>query len=187
MHTAHYSGAKPCPERAAAAPSRWPAAAEALRWYFSQAMAELGDRSNFSAMVQRLQRKNSRRPARWDAVEALFDAAHRARRIERVLEALDDETHRVLGLAFGEAPAGPMAAYGDLASLVLCSPAAQAEHRRAHSARTLPDWLAWLPKHVNVDLEARNAFLSLTAEASARRDRALAAFVEMRRKVGAHV
>ena len=107
-----------------------------------------------------------------------------AYRIERVLEALDAETCATLDAAFG--PPAPLAfqAYGRLAPLVVSSPLAVEECRNELATENAEAWLKKLPHRVRLDAGAKAAFHRLIGDAQRRYDRAMEAYVEMRRKVG---
>ena len=167
---------------------RWPQVEASLRWFFLFSDADMGLRSNFPAMAYRIQvGPASSGPASYEMPERMIDAARKARRIKRVLDGLDDRTRELVRLAFGldEVPS-EMKPYGFLARLVAQTQAAVEEHAKSQSSRSLADWLGRLPKRVT-ELEARRAFIRITAEAEQLREQTESAYVEMRRKVGAYV
>jgi hypothetical protein len=164
----------------------WPKVARELCWYFTRRAA--GPlKSNFGGMVYRLAlgRARAEAPPQDLEDEALEEAA-RSGAIARVLRALEPETAEVLWRAFGAEWPEELADYGELAALAPLTRTAQAAHRASGTTLDLLPWLGRLPPRFD-DLGAMQTVLSVHREALALRQQAVAAYVNMRRKVGPHV
>jgi hypothetical protein len=132
--------------------------AEELRWFFSDSSGEMGMRSNYPSMILRIHYGRSLRDGSpvSEIDEHALDAAYRARRIQRTLEAAGSLVSAMLWFTYGwEAPAALRKAYQELAGLVFNSPVSYVAFRRSGTSRTFGDWLARLPKRGRDDKEAQ--------------------------------
>ncbi len=132
--------------------------AEDLRWYFSESSGEMGMRSNYPSMILRIHYGRSLQMGSpiCEIDEHLLDAAYRARRIQRTLEAAGSLVSAMLWFTYGwEAPAPLRKAYAELAGLVFHSPLAFLAYKLSGTTRPLGDWLARLPRRAKDDEEVR--------------------------------
>jgi hypothetical protein len=167
---------------------RWPMLEEDLQWFFNQSESDMGMRSTYPAMIRRLRlcgASTSRES--YEMSEVMFDAARRARRIKRVLDQLDTRTLITLRCAFHTEPVPELMAFGLLAGVALHSTVSGEEHVRSGTKRPIAEWLARLPLRRKDDPDAQRALVRIHKDAEKRLAAAMSAFLEMRRKVAAHV
>jgi len=119
-----------------------------LRWFFTEADGEMGLKSTFGGMVHQLQMgggaRGSYTPVPREADGRLLEAATRARLISRALEACGREAAAVLREAYSALPvelAELFPAFGELAALVVSTPAADRMWRRSRTNRVKVAWL----------------------------------------------
>jgi hypothetical protein len=148
----------------------------------------MGLRSTFPAMIRRLQLCGASTTSdSCEMSEVAFDAARRARRIKRVLDELDARTLITLRCAFNTETLPELLPYGLLAGVVLHSTVSGEEHVRSGTKRPIAEWLARLPLRRKDDPDAQRALVRIHKDAEKRLAAAMSAFLEMRRKVAAHV
>jgi hypothetical protein len=108
----------------------------------------MGLRSSYPAMIRRLLAPGETGPAAtgYELDELVLDAAHRVRRIGRVLEGVGDDVREVLSACFTLPVPRKLKSFGIGAAIVPGLRVTQDAYRAAGVARPLEDWLARLPR-----------------------------------------
>lgn len=147
-----------------------------LRWFFREAEGDMGLRSNYGGMVQRLQGVSGGGTMRLELDGRNIAAAGRARRVKASLLQLSAEHWGVLSVAYSQ-PGGMV----NLAGIMSLLKSTEAEHQLSRTTRPLPDWLERLGRRPTTSLRQR-LYARLKGEAERFLEEALDAYSKARRR-----
>lgn len=141
-----------------------------LRWFYGEMAGEMGLRSNFMSLVNKLSGIYSSADPNSNIDGRIMAAASRGRKIARSLKHLSDDHNKTLYLYAQGHPVDP------LITIMAHSPTAHDLWCESRSRRKFGDWLVKL-SHVDGAPEKRvRTWLRIKSEARRQVDSALAAF-----------